>query len=317
MNKIEIQHYDPKWALQFEQEAERVRKALGDDLIAIHHVGSTSVPGLAGKPKIDIAAEVKDLDFPHQALINLDYEYRGSFNLPLHKCFDYGSCELSINLHIYEHNSPEIELNLVFRDYLRSHPAAKKRYEYLKYHLLKDESSHQKVGPVYNEYTLRKHDFIQSILKVAGFHGFRFVFCTYDKEWESVRNFRNKYFFEPNRIDDPYTWTFDHKDHKHFIFYSGTDMVGYAHVQLWPENRASIRIMVIDESQSNKGFGRQFLKQIERWLKLEGYQSVHTESTPDALPFYRNQGYSEMPFNDPDGYEGDIRDTAMGKILGS
>ncbi|HHT9916358.1 TPA: hypothetical protein ACT9LE_001654 [Legionella pneumophila] len=42
---------------------------------------------------------------------------------------------------------------------------------------------------------------------------------------------------------------------------------------------------------------------------------MHVESSPDALKFYRNNGYIDMPFDDPDGYEGDARDTAVGKIL--
>jgi len=296
--KIDITPYDPNWPLSYELEAQRIQEALEDQLLSIYHIGSTSVTGLAGKPKIDILAEVGDLDFEHQDLIDLNYEYRGAFNLPLHKCFDYSSTERNVNLHIYEQNDSEIELNLAFRDYLRTHPDAKERYASLKHQLLKDESSHQKVGPVYNEYTLKKHDFIQNILKKAGFTGSRFVFCTYDKEWEAARKFRNKYFFGPNHIEDPYTWTFNHKDHKHFLFYQGVDIIGYAHVQLWPEKRAAIRIIVIDEHRRDQGFGGQFLNRIEKWLNLEGYRSVHAESSPNSLLFYRHQGYSEMPFKD-------------------
>lgn len=129
------------------------------------------------------------------------------------------------------------------------------------------------------------------------------------------KNFRNKYFFQPNNREDPYTWTFDHKDHKHFILYKGVEIVGYAHVQLWPEHRAAIRIIVIDETKRNQGLGKEFMFLIEKWLKLQGHKSVLTESSPAALGFYKRLNYVPMAFNDPDGYEGSPEDIAMGKML--
>jgi len=90
---------------------------------------------------------------------------------------------------------------------------------------------------------------------------------------------------------------------------------GYAHIQLWPESRAAIRIIVLNVMHRNQGFGRQFLEWIENWLKIKGYRSIHTESSPDAVQYYEHLGYKVMPFNDPDGYESDSRDTPMGKLL--
>ena len=52
---------------------------------------------------------------------------------------------------------------------------------------------------------------------------------------------------------------------------------------------------------------------IEKWLRLEGYKSIYTESAPAALRFYRSIHYVEMPFNDADGYQSDPSDTPMGK----
>ncbi len=57
---IEIVPYNPNWPHVFEQEAECIRQALGDNCLSIHHIGSTSVPGLAAKPKIDMIAVVHD-----------------------------------------------------------------------------------------------------------------------------------------------------------------------------------------------------------------------------------------------------------------
>src|SRR4051812_13064440 len=98
--------------------------------------------------------------------------------------------------------------------------------------------------------------------------------CSTDAEWASAKNFRQKYFFDPQNINDPYTWTFNHPQHKHFVLYQGTEIIGYAHIQLWSDARAAIRIIVIDEAKRNNNFGSQFLVLCESRLKTEGYKSI-------------------------------------------
>lgn len=139
--------------------------------------------------------------------------------------------------------------------------------------------------------------------------------CLRDTEWDFAQKLRNKYFFDPLAIKDPYTWTFDHQEHIHFILYRGNVMTGYAHIQLWPNHRAALRIIVIDEPYRNHGLGSQFLHLCEQWLKKQGIQSLHDEARPDAVKFYRKNGYSEMPFNDPSGEPPSAHDLPMGKTL--
>lgn len=67
-------------------------------------------------------------------------------------------------------------------------------------------------------------------------------------------------------------------------------MIGYAHIQLWPKSRAAIRIIVIDETKHSHGCGKQFLTWIETWLKWQGYLSIHTESSLNAVRFYEQMG---------------------------
>ena len=134
-----------------------------------------------------------------------------------------------------------------------------------------------------------------------------------DREWDAVRLLRQKYFFKSK--EDPYTWTFTHKDHVHFVFYKNAEIIGYAHLQLWPENRAALRIIVIDERHRKLGFGSQFLRLCERWLYHQGFKKLLIQSSKEAYQFYRKHGYIEMPFNDPDGYESDPQDTEIGKCL--
>lgn len=179
MKKIEIFSHDPNWPVQFNEEAKRIHSALGQNCVAIHHIGSTSVPELAAKPKIDIIAEVERLTFKHEKLTNIGYEYRGGFNLPTRKSFTFRSEGLNVNLHVFEKNDPEIELNLLFRDYLRNSKTERDRYAQLKYELLKDEASHKKDGKMYKGYTLGKHDLVDEIIRKTGFNRLRFTICTH------------------------------------------------------------------------------------------------------------------------------------------
>ena len=312
---IEVVPYDSNWPRLFEEEATKIKQALGENCIAVHHVGSTSVHGLCAKPKIDIILVVKDRAITTQNLETIGYRYRGEFNIPLHLGFTKRNQIPEVNLHVYEEGNPEIELNLLFRDYLRTHPEAREEYANLKLNLIKQDSSHRKMNARVSAFNLGKDTFIKKILDQAGFKGICMRLCTHDDEWEAARNFRQKYFFDKEPIDDPYTWTFDHKDHAHLILYKGIEIVGYAHIQLWPEQRAALRIIVIDEHFRGQGFGGHFLKLCERWIKQQGYKTLHTQSSPDAYKFYKNLGYRELAFNDPDGYESDPQDIDMGKIL--
>lgn len=313
--KIEIVPYDPAWPQMFEEEAAKIKQALGENCVDVHHVGSTAVPGLTAKPKIDMILCVKAMAHIIQNLENIDYEYRGEFNIPLHLGFRKRPPLTNVNLHVFEEGNPEIELNLLFRDYLRVHPEALKEYADLKLELVAQEGSHQIVQGPFRGYTLGKDTFIKKTLDQAGFKGLCMRFCTHHDEWEAARSFRNKTFFDKIPMDDPYTWTFDHKDHIHFVLYKGTNIIGYAHIQLWPNHRAALRIIVIDEQIRGQGLGGQFLTLCERWLKQKGFHVLQTQASPDAHPFYLKYSYREMPFNDPDGHESDPQDTDMGKIL--
>lgn len=115
--------------------------------------------GLAAKSKIDIIAVARDLLFDKSQLEDLGYEYRGGFSIPLRRSFTIRTPNRNINLHVFEESDPEIELNILFRDYLRPHPKVRDEYALLKYRLIQEESSHKKNDSMYRGYTLGKHDF--------------------------------------------------------------------------------------------------------------------------------------------------------------
>lgn len=312
--RIEIVPYNPAWPKRFEVEAQAIQEALGSNCHEIHHIGSTSVLGLWAKPFIDILAVVEDPLESIQPLTSIGYLYKGELNIPRQFYFTDrpGS---PVKLHVFPNGHPEIELNLVFRDYLRNNPDAQDAYTALKKKLLSDPSSYEKVGPIFCNYTLYKGDFIRSILKKAGFKRLRILKCNDESEWKTARYFRNTCFFISNKIDDPYTWTLGHPDHRHLIFYQGTEMMGYAHIQLWPNQRAALRMIVIKENLRNHHLGSEFLTLCEQWLQSLGYQSLHVESSPKALSFYRKNCYIEMPFNDPDNHPNDPHGMPVGKML--
>ncbi len=288
---IEVVPYEPNWPHIFEKEALLISQALGDNCITINHVGSTAVPCLAAKPKIDIIAVVRNLFFDKSQLEAIGYKYRGGFNIPLRRSFTIRNAVRAINLHVFEENDPEIELNILFRDHLRENHSARDEYAFLKYKLIAEESSHEKNDSIYRGYTLGKNDFIQSILKKSGFNKHRFVLCTHTLEWAAAKHFRNTYFFDIHGIEDPYTWTFNHSEHAHLVLYQGTRVVAYAHIQFWPDKRAAIRIIATDENKRNQSLGSRFLMLIEKWLKSLEVKSIHAESRQSSLRFYLKNGY--------------------------
>jgi len=313
--KIEVVPYDSQWPKVFEKESAHIKQAFGDNCVEIYHIGSTAVPGLCAKPKIDMIAVVKERVFSRKALEALGYQYKGEFNIPFRLGFSKRSDTLNVNLHVFEQGNPEIELNLLFRDSLRTHADVRDAYAALKLKLVSQKALHEKKDAIFSGYNLGKDAFIKKVLDQAGFKGVCMRLCTHYEEWEASRHFRQKYFFDKVPVIDPYTWTFDRKDHVHFVLYEGTRIVGYAHIHLWADQRAALRIIVIEESLRNKGRGGKFLSLCERWLQQQGVTVLQTRASPDAYPFYCKHGYTKMPFNDPDGYEGDPQDIEMGKIL--
>lgn len=360
-NHITITPYNSSWPQLFEAEALGVKKALGESCVAVHHVGSTAVPGLSAKPTIDIIVVVKAESHCHcearsnpfliiksmifwiassclrtprndrvfmdpslrwgdnrerenSSLIPLGYIYKGECNIPMHYGFAKRG-DVDVNLHLYEEGHAEIKLNLMFRDYLRANDIARDEYGSLKARLLQNPDSFKKNGAMFTGYNLGKNAFISDILQKAGFDRLRMVRAVHYNEVKAANYFRQKYCFDQVLIEDPCLLTFDHMNHEHLILYKGTDIVGYAHLQFWPEGRAAMRIIVIDENKRKLHYGSEFMTLIEKYVKLKGYKSLQVASTPEVLVFYQKHGYSKMLFNDPDSYQIASRYIVIGKIL--
>jgi len=139
-DRIVVVAYDPAWPAEFEAEAQRIARALGSNVVALHHIGSTAIPGMFAKPILDILLEVDDLaalDRETGALQALGYEAMGEFGIPRRRYFRKSNAAgvRTHHLHAFQVGDAEIERHLAFRDYLIAHPAAAQAYGALKQEL--------------------------------------------------------------------------------------------------------------------------------------------------------------------------------------
>jgi GrpB-like predicted nucleotidyltransferase (UPF0157 family) len=128
--------YSPAWPVAFNQEAGRLKSLLGDQLITVHHIGSTSVPGLAAKPIIDLLPLVRSiqaLDDLTPMLEQAGYQAWGEYGLAGRRYFTKDRAAYRThNIHIYQLDNPDIERHLAFCAYLRSHAQVREEYAALK-----------------------------------------------------------------------------------------------------------------------------------------------------------------------------------------
>jgi GrpB-like predicted nucleotidyltransferase (UPF0157 family) len=141
---------DPGWADSYAVEEIRIRAAVGQALVELHHAGSTSVPGLAAKPIIDIVLLVRDSTDEESyapALQAAGYRFQlRERHWHEHRLFKSGLPHFAspereddvdrdrqkVNLHVFTAGSSEAHRMLVFRDWLRTHPADRELYEQTK-----------------------------------------------------------------------------------------------------------------------------------------------------------------------------------------
>ncbi len=127
---IHLAEYDPSWPGHYRREARRIRGALGERVLLLEHVGSTSVPGLPAKPIIDIILGVADsADEPSYVPPMEAAGYVLRIREPdWHEHRLFKGPDTDVNLHVFSAGSPEIDRMLAFRDWLRTHDDERDRY---------------------------------------------------------------------------------------------------------------------------------------------------------------------------------------------
>jgi GrpB-like predicted nucleotidyltransferase (UPF0157 family) len=143
MSKVEVVPHNPQWRDAFEAEAKQVAAALGEHVVAVHHIGSTAIPNIYAKPVVDLLVEIRDItevDNRSSAMESLGYEVMGEYGIPGRRYFRKDNAEgiRTHHLHAFEAGSAEVERHLTFRDYMVAHPVDAQRYSELKRRLAEE-----------------------------------------------------------------------------------------------------------------------------------------------------------------------------------
>ncbi|MCR3922307.1 MAG: GrpB family protein [Firmicutes bacterium] len=141
MNII-VTEYDEKWPLQFKEEATKLKMIYGAEILEIHHIGSTSVPGMIAKPVIDIMPVVRDIrkvDAYNEQMIELGYEPLGENGIKQRRFFRKGRVHRTHHVHIFQFNNHlDIDRHVAVRCYLQQFPEVARLYGALKAKLAKE-----------------------------------------------------------------------------------------------------------------------------------------------------------------------------------
>ncbi len=163
--RVEVVPYHADWPEKFRAEANQLKTIFGNELLSVHHFGSTSIPGISAKPIIDILLIVRDIeavDALAPRLEALGYHGVGEYGIPGRRFFYKGTSEIrSHHLHVYESGNPHIMRHLVFRDYMRSHPITARDYA-----RLKEELAHEFPEDM-ESYIAGKNAFVREHEKIA------------------------------------------------------------------------------------------------------------------------------------------------------
>jgi len=161
---IKVVDYDPRWQGDFEIERGLLAKTIGDNAIAIEHIGSTAVEGLAAKPIIDILIEVKclvDLDKLNSKIATLDYLVKGENGIEGRRYFQKGGVQHSHHVHVFQSGDYSLFRHRAFKEYLIAHPKILAEYGQIK------KAAMLNCGNNIDNYMSLKNDFIQTHEKLA------------------------------------------------------------------------------------------------------------------------------------------------------
>lgn len=158
---IVLREYDPAWPGLFESLRGRLLDVLGGLTIAVEHVGSTSVPGLAAKPVLDIDAVVPsagDVPLAIERLERAGYRHEGDLGIPGREAFCPPKDGAWHHLYVLPAGARELRRHLAFRDYLRANPEEAGAYAALK------RDAARRFGGDRRAYTDAKEEFVEGIL---------------------------------------------------------------------------------------------------------------------------------------------------------
>lgn len=164
---VELAAHRKEWKALYEQEEKLLRRAFGELLMGVEHIGSTAIAQIVAKPIIDIMVGVRDLaevESRLSPLAAIGYEYRGESGIVGRRYFRKGTPAVSTHhLSATEYGGNLWRKHLLFRDYLREHREAAGRYDELKKELATKFKNNREA------YTDAKTEFVEEILRAANF----------------------------------------------------------------------------------------------------------------------------------------------------
>jgi GrpB-like predicted nucleotidyltransferase (UPF0157 family) len=155
--------YNPEWQKLFEKEKKLLQSIIGNEILDIQHIGSTSITGMIAKPILDIGIAVDNFEEATvciKPLEEIGYIYKGESGIPRRHWFAKGNI-VTHHVHILEIASQTWNNNLIFRDYLIQYPEIAQQYANLKLKLF------QEVKGDRDAYQQAKSPFIEQILQQA------------------------------------------------------------------------------------------------------------------------------------------------------
>lgn len=162
---IQVVAYDPEWPFVFEKIVGGLAPLLADLDPVFHHVGSTSVPGLTAKPKIDLHAAFADADALPEAIKRVGtlgtFTFHGDKYRQQTWTFTSGKGSHGARLYLCTTDNAVLRDRIAFRDYLRSHPERADAYAALKLRLMREANDD------WDYYTGGKRDFVLETLRLA------------------------------------------------------------------------------------------------------------------------------------------------------
>ncbi|HEX8195230.1 MAG TPA: GrpB family protein [Pyrinomonadaceae bacterium] len=161
---VKLSPHREEWHELFAAEARQLISVAGKHALAIEHIGSTAICGIAAKPIIDIALAVQEIAEVEQIIQpfeNLGYVYRGENGIPNRHYFRKGSPHRTHHLHVVQYESDFWRNHILFRDYLRARPQIAAQYENLKRKLAQTHRENREA------YTEGKTEFVENVLKAA------------------------------------------------------------------------------------------------------------------------------------------------------
>jgi len=165
MNSLIVVEYDPGWVATFERLRDRIWPSLADIAAAIEHVGSTSVPGLAAKPIVDmtvVVPAIADVPIGIERLTTLGYTHQGDLGIAGREAFDAPPSLPRHHLYLCSSDSLALRNHLAVRDYLRTHADVRRQYAALKQQLAREYPEDR------DAYTRGKTDLVLDILRASG-----------------------------------------------------------------------------------------------------------------------------------------------------